>query len=1856
MTTPGACAQEYSVTRTWTATDACMNASTCSRTISVEDNTAPVITCAAQISPMECPATPQWVAPTVADACDAAPTVTFNDVTTPGACPQEYSVTRTWTATDACMNASTCSRTISVEDNTAPVVTCAAQVTPVECPAMPQWVAPTVTDACDATPTVTFNDVTTPGACPQEYSVTRTWTATDACMNASTCSRTITVEDNTAPVVTCVTQISPIECPSTPQWFAPNVTDACDGAPTVTFNDVTTPGACPQEYSVTRTWTATDACMNASTCSRTISVEDNTAPIITCASQSSPVECPATPQWVAPTATDACDAAPTITFSDVTTPGACSQEYSVTRIWTATDACMNASTCSRTISVEDNTAPVITCASQSSPVECPAMPQWVAATATDACDATPTVTFNDVTTPGACPQEYSVTRTWTATDDCMNSSTCSRTIIVEDNTAPVVTCATQTSPIECPATPQWVAATAADACDPSPVVTFSDVTTPGACPQEYSVTRTWTATDACMNSSTCSRTIVVQDNTAPVITCAAQMSPVECPATPQWVAPSVADACDAAPVVTFSDVTTPGACPQEYSVTRTWTATDACMNASTCSRTIAVQDNTAPVITCAAQVSPVECPATPQWVAPSVADACDAAPVVTFSDVTTPGACAQEYSVTRTWTATDACMNASTCSRTIVVEDNTAPVITCAAQISPVECPATPQWVAPTVADACDAAPTVTFNDVTTPGACPQEYSVTRTWTATDACMNASTCSRTIAVEDNTAPDIACAPITVSCASEVPAPDPNALMVSDNCGGAVTVSHVGDVISNQTCPDNYTLTRTYMATDACGNTATCEQIITVNDQVGPNIICPAGTIVPCATAVPSADPTIIGATDNCGGPVIIVHVGDVISNQICPDNYTLTRTYLATDECGNTATCDQIISVLDDSPPIIICPDPITVDCADEIPAPDTSLVFALDTSLCNTCKAFCTYTQGAYGNAGGIHSNGLNTSETLDILLMAGPIVVGGGSGNCGFEVATTQCVLDILSAGGPSDPLPQNYTLDCTQALDNNLAGQVIALQLNIRYNLEFNDGLDLGAAALSCALTPDQIEELDLDSEATVNDLLALSNLYLASICNGSIYPGGFGGLLASATTAINEFWDECQQQPGPGGGGTVITFVSDEITNQTCDNRYTVIRTYQAEDECGNIATCTQTITVDDQTAPVITCAAQTTPIECPAAPQWVAPTVTDNCGGTPTVTFSDVTTPGACAQEYSVTRTWTATDDCLNTSTCSRTVTVEDNTAPVITCAAQTTPIECPATPQWVAATATDACDATPTVTFSDVTTPGVCPQVSIVTRTWTATDDCLNTSTCSRSIALEDHTAPVITCAAQTTPIECPATPQWVAATATDACDATPTITFSDVTTPGACAQEYSVTRTWTATDDCLNTSTCSRTIAVNDQAAPTAYFIVNGVPNATEAYEICGEVDLVLDRAGINPSQPLTITLTISGTATSGADYSPLNASYTIPAGQNQLIIPITIVDDMLPEGSETIVISFGQSCSCDKTEKTLKISDLTTAITLTCPSDITVDTDPAVVVYTPPLATTDCPCPGIELELTEGLPSGSVFPLGTTTVCYIARDSCGNTATCCFNVTVVEAPELPCDEVIAGCVKFELIEITEDNAGNNTYKIRVTNNCVNKLMYVAFSLPPGVTALAPPNNSIYTAPSGNEYSVRNPNFSPFYSIRFYSAIIGIASGASDIFEYTLPSLANPPFIHVIVRLQPKIFLEGYLSTADCIVEPEPKPGPKKADMTIFKKSLERSPGHFTVFPNPTTGLLFADLTEWQGEQVQVQVFDSRGGRIQQTALTADVAPQEIQLPKDLPGGLYFLEIVTENGERQTVRFMLQH
>ena len=72
----------------------------------------------------------------------------------------------------------------------------------------------------------------------------------------------------------------------------------------------------------------------------------------------------------------------------------------------------------------------------------------------------------------------------------------------------------------------------------------------------------------------------------------------------------------------------------------------------------------------------------------------------------------------------------------------------------------------------------------------------------------------------------------------------DAASATDNCG-MVTIDEVADTVF--TCPNSYVVTRTFTATDECGNDSTASQTITIQDTTKPMLMIPAITLLSAAT-------------------------------------------------------------------------------------------------------------------------------------------------------------------------------------------------------------------------------------------------------------------------------------------------------------------------------------------------------------------------------------------------------------------------------------------------------------------------------------------------------------------------------------------------------------------------------------------------------------------------------------------------------------------------------------------------------------------------------------------------------------------------------------------------------------------------------------------------------------------------------------------------------------------------------------------------------------------------------------------------------------------------------------------------
>ena len=134
---------------------------------------------------------------------------------------------------------------------------------------------------------------------------------------------------------------------------------------------------------------------------------------------------------------------------------------------------------------------------------------------------------------------------------------------------------------------------------------------------------------------------------------------------------------------------------------------------------------------------------------------------------------------------------------------------------------------------------------------------------------------------------------------------------SGNCS-EVLVS-VQSTVTNTGCGNSFIATRTWQATDACTNNATCSQTVTNLDTTPPVLVCATNKTVEHGAAW-SFDPP--EASDTCSGTNVTVTLLGVETNGALPE--VITATWVATDACGNTNTCSQTVTNLVSTPPIIL--------------------------------------------------------------------------------------------------------------------------------------------------------------------------------------------------------------------------------------------------------------------------------------------------------------------------------------------------------------------------------------------------------------------------------------------------------------------------------------------------------------------------------------------------------------------------------------------------------------------------------------------------------------------------------------------------------------------------------------------------------------------------------------------------------------------------------------------------------------------------------------------------------------------------------------------------------------------------
>ncbi|MFM7814123.1 MAG: hypothetical protein ACKO66_06365, partial [Flavobacteriales bacterium] len=505
-----------------------------------------------------------------------------------------------------------------------------------------------------------------------------------------------------------------------------------------------------------------------------------------------------------------------------------------------------------------------------------------------------------------------------------------KSIVVLDLTAPVISVLPLETTMACGQSLELQPLVSDDCSDVS--IQYEDEIIVAGCPGQF--IRHYSATDACGNSS--SADVLVN------VLSAGELGFIDFPA-------DIELPCDfeSIPVanVTFNEVctgtsltmtqqTVDGNCVGSFDLLQIYTLTDDCGGVVTRTWTIHVVDVQAPVWISTPEDLTLSCSEQIPLTTPIATDACSEVEL-SFQEISEASDCGSVIS--RTWIAMDLCGNAIPHTQVITIVDQTPPVFSNVPAEVTIGCGENYDFV-PSVTDVCSAV-TVTMNDAPVAG-CAGSF--TRTWTALDACGNSSSTQTLVTRIDAVAPIMTQFPedVYTDCSS-IPSVESAGIEFTDNCS-EVNVAFT-EVIKGGQCQYDFIIERTWYLSDACGNTSQWLWRIYAVDQTPPVFdSTPESMTITCGQAIPPA--ASLSATDNCS-EVSSVELSETMAVEGCEQ--VVTRTWTATDVCGNSTSHTQIITVIDQDAPIFtFVPAGYNVACGDAGNPGDMSAATAID--LCS--------------------------------------------------------------------------------------------------------------------------------------------------------------------------------------------------------------------------------------------------------------------------------------------------------------------------------------------------------------------------------------------------------------------------------------------------------------------------------------------------------------------------------------------------------------------------------------------------------------------------------------------------------------------------------------------------------------------------------------------------------------------------------------------------------------------------------------------------------------------------------------------------------------------------------------------
>ncbi len=291
---------------------------------------------------------------------------------------------------------------------------------------------------------------------------------------------------------------------------------------------------------------------------------------------------------------------------------------------------------------------------------------------------------------------------------------------------------------------------------------------------------------------------------------------------------------------------------------------------------------------------------------------------------------------------------------------------------------------------------------------------------------------------------------------------------------------------------------------------------------------------------------------------------NVSPNATSPNSTVIKRTWLATDECGNSASCSQSVTLLDTRPPLIVNQP------QDRIVIAGGTAAFAVVATGAATLSYQWFFNETNLLAGSTDFSLELSNAQTADAGLYSAIV-------SNSFGAATS--VLARLTVLVPPFFAQQPASLVVTQGQGASFAALAAGTE-PLAYQWQFEGAPVSGATNSS----------LDFAEVQTTNAgryAVVVTNIAGAATSQVAILFMGLPGILCGADRTV-EFGAVWGFDAPLTIGDEITVSILSTVTNAGCGEGFIVTRTWLASDTNGIQAACSQTVTVEDTRPPTLVC--------------------------------------------------------------------------------------------------------------------------------------------------------------------------------------------------------------------------------------------------------------------------------------------------------------------------------------------------------------------------------------------------------------------------------------------------------------------------------------------------------------------------------------------------------------------------------------------------------------------------------------------------------------------------------------------